>query len=136
MWEEREQRYTDHLTPQFNDLNISIHQKACKNKSKPYQCISNQKAKFIFFIWPRGTLENIFKVKSLAHQKVWFMIKPQTSDIRVGDIRLHTSDIRMTYEWHTDDIRVTYGWYTSTYGWHTDNIRVHTSDIRMTWNHQ
>ena len=136
MWEEREQRYTDHLTPQFNDLNISIHQKACKNKSKPYQCISDQKAKFIFFIWPRGTLENIFKVKSLAHQKVWFMIKPQTSDIRVGDIRLHTSDIGMTYEWHTDDIRVTYGWYTSTYGWHTDDIRVHTSDIRMTWNHQ
>ena len=51
-----------------------------------------------------------------------------------------------TYEWHTDDIRVhasdvrmTYGWHTSTYEWHTDDIRVHptyqwhTSDIRMTY---
>ena len=29
------------------------------------KCISNQKMKFIiFFIWPWGTLENIFKVKS------------------------------------------------------------------------
>ena len=76
-------------------------------------------------------------------------------------VKLHTSDIRMTYEyirvtygrhasayeWHTDDIRVhtsdirmtyeyirvTYGWHTSTYEWHTDDIRVHTSGIQMTY---
>ena len=39
-----------------------------------------------------------------------FMVKPQTSDIRV-----HTSDIRITYESHMDE------------------IRVHTSDIWMTY---
>ena len=33
--------------------------------------VSNHKAKFItFYIWPRGTSENIFKDKSLAHLKV------------------------------------------------------------------
>ena len=42
-------------------------------------------------------------------------------------VKLHTSDIRMTYEY----IWVTYGWHTSTYEWHTDDIRVHTNDIRM-----
>ena len=47
------------------NYNISIHQTTCKNKAKPFKYISNQKVKFItFFIWPRGTLENIFKVKS------------------------------------------------------------------------
>ena len=80
MGEEREQRYPDHLLPHFNGLiltrlnyNISIHQTASKNKAKPYQRISNHKAKFMtFFTWPRGTLENIFKIKSLAHLiKVW-----------------------------------------------------------------
>ena len=36
----------------------------CNNEAKPFKCISNQKVKFItFFIWPWGTLENIFKVK-------------------------------------------------------------------------
>ena len=76
-------------------------------------------------------------------------------------IRVHTSDIQMTYEhirvtcgwyastyeWDTDDMQVhtsdirvkyeyipvTYGWHTDTYEWHTDDIRVHTSDIRMTY---
>ena len=24
-----------------------------------------------FFIWPQGTLEDVFKVKSLAQQNVW-----------------------------------------------------------------
>ena len=43
------------------------------------------------------------------------------------DIRVHTSDIWMTYEY----IRVTYGLHTSTNEWHTDNIRVHTRDIRI-----
>ena len=38
---------------------------ACKNKAKPYQCVSNHKAKFkqTFFIWPRGMLESTFKLK-------------------------------------------------------------------------
>ena len=71
MWEELEQRYSDHLPPHFNDLNISIHQTACKNKAKPYEYVSNYKAKFVtFVIWARETLENIFKVETLAHQ-VW-----------------------------------------------------------------
>ena len=61
-----------------------------------------------------------------------FMVKPQTSDIRMTYeyIRVtygsHTSDIRITYEWHTDHIR-------GTYKWHADDVRVHTSDIRMTY---
>ena len=45
------------------------------------------------------------------------------------DIRTHTSDMWITYEY----IRVTYGWHTSTYDWHTDDIQVNTSDIRMTY---
>ena len=50
----------------------SIYQTACKNKVKPYQCKSNHKAKFItFFIWPWRTSENVFKVESLAHVKIW-----------------------------------------------------------------
>ena len=44
-------------------------------------------------------------------------------------VKLHKSDIRMTYEC----IRVTYGWHTSIHEWNTDNIRVHTSDIRMAY---
>ena len=42
-------------------------------------------------------------------------------------IWVHTSDIRMTYEY----IRVTYGWHTGTYEWHTDDIQIHTTDILM-----
>ena len=58
-----------HLPPHFNDLNISIHQAAYKIKAKPYEYISNHKAKFLtFVIWARETLENIFKVERLAHQ--------------------------------------------------------------------
>ena len=52
--------------------NISICQISCTNKAKPYQYMLDQKAKLItFFIWPRGTLENIFKVESLAQLNVW-----------------------------------------------------------------
>ena len=39
----------------------------------------------------------------------------------MDDIKAHTSDIRMTYEY----IRVTYEW-------HTSDIQVHPSDIQMT----
>ena len=50
---------------------IPIHQTTCKNKAKPFKYISNQKVKFItFFIWPRGTLDNIFKFKYQAYLKV------------------------------------------------------------------
>ena len=87
--------------------------------------------------------DNSFLMKPLS-DNVRFMVKPQTSDIRV-----YTSGIRMTYEWHTDDIRVhtcdmrmtyeyirvTQGWHTSdirmTHDWHTNSMRVHTSDIRV-----
>ena len=52
-----------------------------------------------------------------------------TDEWDTNDIRVHTCDIRMTYEY----IRVTYEWHTSTYEWHTNDIRVHTSNIRMTY---
>ena len=75
-----------------------------------------------------------------------------TYEWHTNDIRVHTIDIRMTYEyirvtygwhtstyeWHKDDIRmtyeyirVTYGWHTRTYEWHPEDIQVHTSDIRV-----
>ena len=48
------------------NFNTSIYQTA-----KPYQCISNDKAKLItYFTWPRGASEKKIKVKSLAHLKV------------------------------------------------------------------
>ena len=101
---------------------------------------------------------SIFNVNCLwFYHEPGFMVKPYTSDIRMttsayewhtDDIGVHTSDIRMTYEyiwvtyrwhsstyeWHTDDMQVrkTHGWHTSTYDWHTDDIRVYRSDIRMT----
>ena len=74
MWEKWEQRYSDHLPLHFNDLNLyvnehkAIHQatSACKNKTKPYQLISNYKTKIItFFIWPRGASENMFEGKGM-----------------------------------------------------------------------
>ena len=47
---------------------------------------------------------------------------------------------KTTYKWHTDDIqvhtsdiRLTYEWRTSTYKWLSDDIRVNTSHIRMTY---
>ena len=53
------------------NCNISIYQTVWKNKAAPYQFISNHKIKFItFFILPRGTLENIIKVKILVRLKV------------------------------------------------------------------
>ena len=52
------------------------------------------------------------------------MVKPRASNIRV-----HTSDMWMTYEY----IRMTYGWHTSAYEWHTKDLRGNTSDIRMTY---
>ena len=68
-----------------------------------------------------------------------------TCEWHTDDIRVHTSEVRMTYEyiqvtygWHTSDVRMTYKYIRATYGhhtgiyeWHTDDIRVHTSDIRM-----
>ena len=59
-----------------------------------------------------------------------------TDEWHTDDIPVHTSDIRMTYEY----IRVTYRWHTSdiplhttTCKWHTGDIRVHTADIRMAY---
>ena len=73
-------RATIHLPLHFNGLNLyvtelytSIHQtaSACKQKAKPYQCISNHRAKIItLFIWPRGVSVDIFEVKHFAHLKV------------------------------------------------------------------
>ena len=113
--------------------------------------------KNIQIFWTRLLHHSVFLVKQYSNL-IWFMVKPQTSDIRFtyGYIRVtyrwHTSTyayIRVTYawhtstyKWHTDDIRVTYAWHTSTYEWHTDDIRViygwhtstyewHTDDTRI-----
>ena len=74
MWEKWEQQYTDHLPLHYNGLhfyvtnyNISIHQTtlAGSDIAKPYQFISNHKAKIIsFFIWQRGAWKNMFEVKN------------------------------------------------------------------------
>ena len=56
----------------YMNYNISIRHISFKNKANPYQYILDQKAKLItFFIGPRGTLENIFKVESLAQLHFW-----------------------------------------------------------------
>ena len=47
----------------------------------------------------------------------------------MDNIRVHTSDIWITYEY----IQVTYGLNTSTYQSHTDGMQVHASDIWMTY---
>ena len=85
-----------------------------------------------------------------------FMVKPWTSDIRVttitcechtGDIQVHTSGVRVkyeyiwltcgwhtsTYDWQTGDIRVTYEYIQVTYGWHTITYKWHTNDILVTY---
>ena len=52
-----------------------------------------------------------------------------TYEWHADEVRVHTSDIRLTYEY----IRVPYRWHTSTIEWHTHDIRVQLSDIRMTY---
>ena len=53
--------------------------------------------------------------------KVLFRVHGKTTyEWHTDDIRLYTSDIRMTYKY----IRVTYGWHTSTYECHTNDMRV------------
>ena len=79
MFEGRQQWYSDHLPLHFNDHSLHETQlkhfnssTVFKSKDKPYQCISNHKTKLnTFFIWPRGTFETIFKVKSLTNLIVW-----------------------------------------------------------------
>ena len=98
------------------------------------------------FVCTRMSILLIYQMKTV-HGKT-------TYEWHTDDIPVHTSDIRMTYEWHAstyewhaDDIRVhrsniqmtyeyirvTNEWHTSAYEWHMDDIRVHTSDIRMTY---
>ena len=61
--------------------------------------------------------QTIETVTRLSEIYIGFLVKPQTSDIR------------MIYE----NIRVTYEWHTSTYEWYLNDIRVHTSDISVTY---
>ena len=68
------------------------------------------------------------KIKRLSLWQLETVHGKTTDEWHTNDIRVHTSDIEMTYEY----IRVTYGWHTSTHEWHTDDIRVPTSDMRMT----
>ena len=56
-------------------------------------------------------------------------------------MQLHTSDIRMTYEYirgftddirvHRSDIRMTYEHIRVTYAWHTSTCKLHTDDMRF-----
>ena len=74
MWEKWEHNYILLASTYiWLNYNKSIHQiiSASKNKAKPYQIISNDKAKIItFFIWRRGASENMFEMKHLVHLKV------------------------------------------------------------------
>ena len=80
----------------------------------------------------------------LLKAATWNVVHGKTTyEWHTDDMRVHTSNIRISYEyirvtygWHTSTyecIGVTYGWHTGTYEWNTDGIRVHTSDIWMTY---
>ena len=76
-------RITYHCIYMWLNYNTSIHQTttACKNKAKPYQFLSNHKAKVVtFFIWSRGASENLFEVKHIVHVKFWFQLLQKKSD--------------------------------------------------------
>ena len=51
-----------------------------------------------------------------------------TYEWHMDQIQVHTSDIRMTYEY----IRVKYGWCASTYEWHAADIRI-TCGRKKNW---
>ena len=50
-------------------------------------------------------------------------------DCHKDDIRVHMSDIRMTYKY----IQGIYGWHIIINNWYTDDNREHTSDIRLAY---
>ena len=52
-----------------------------------------------------------------------------TDEWHTDDIRVHTSDIWMTYEWHTS----TSDWDTNGIRVHIDKTQAHANDMRMTW---
>ena len=79
--------------------------------SKCFTCILI--STFCFNKW--NIFEHVLRHFIMAHDKTTY--------------GLHTDDIRV----YTSDIRVTYGWHTIIYEWHMDDIRVHMSDIRMTY---
>ena len=83
-------------------------------------------------LFPQGNLEIIPYVSYgswKSHIRVTYGWHTKTYEWRTDDIRVHGSNIRITYEY----IRVIYGWNTSTCEWHTNGIRVHTSGICMTY---
>ena len=63
-----------------------------------------------------------------------------TDEWHTDDVRVHTTDIRMTYEWvHTGDIwitcecmQMTCGWHMITYRWHRDDKPGYMSDTYIT----
>ena len=63
----------------------------------------------------------------------WHTDDTSTYEWHTDDIRVHTSDIGMTYKY----IRMAYGWHTSyiwmTYEWHTDDIQVTYKYMWMTY---
>ena len=66
------------------------------------------------FLWVHGkTTSDIRMTYECMRVANWW----HTSSYKwhMDDIRVHTSDIWMTYEWHTNDIRMTYKWHVKLY---------------------
>ena len=105
-----------HLLKHFQEFFLKMHQ------------FFNTKMEINNFAWGKyfASLSAEKKVYSFDKtiRNIRFMVKPQTSDIRMT-----YEYVRVTYEY----IQMRYGWHTIIYEWHTDDIRVNTSDISMTY---
>ena len=105
-----------HLLKHFQDFFLKMHQ------------FFNTKMEINNFAWGKyfASLSAEKKVYSFDKtiRNIRFMVKPQTSDIRMT-----YEYVRVTYEY----IQMRYGWHTIIYEWHTDDIRVNTSDMSMTY---
>ena len=82
-----------------------------------------------FMVKPQATYEYIrvtYKWMTYEYIRVTYGWHTSTYEWQMNDIRVHTSDIRMTYEWDTSDIRMTNEWHTSdirmTFEWYTNDI--------------
>ena len=87
-----------------------------------------------FMVKPQATYEYIrvtYKWMTYEYIRVTYGWHTSTYEWQMNDIRVHTSDIRMTYEWDTSDIRMTNEWHTSdirmTFEWYTNDIGIHSA---------
>ena len=90
--------------------------------------------------WNTAMIWNNIMKTTLVKPEERFIIKQHTNDTQI-----HTSDMRMTYEWHTSDTRmiyeciwVTYEWRTYeymrlAYEWHTNHIWMAYECLRVTY---